>query len=94
VTMALDMALGMALWMAVRRHGWRPIVEMSVAMVLPFLVVLVPHWAGALGRGGVMGLGHTGMFVAMLVVMLWRRDHYTGGSHGAVHHGGASIRRA
>jgi putative intracellular protease/amidase len=75
--MAADMTIGMAVWMRVRRHGWRGIAEMSVAMFAPFPLVLVPYWVGAVSEGFVMSVGHTLMFVAMFLAMLWRRDEYT-----------------
>src|SRR5262245_31809086 len=74
LTMAADMTIGMAAWMKVRRHGWSSIAEMSGAMVAPFLVLLVPYWFGVLPGSLVTSLGHTFMFVLMLLVMLWRRE--------------------
>ena len=46
LVMATNMTLGMALWMAVRRHRWVAIVEMGLAMYVPFVVLLPPFWAG------------------------------------------------
>ena len=76
MVMATNMAVGMAVWMAIRRHPWRNIVEMSAAMYLPFVVLLVPYWLGALSGGGLMTLGHILMFPAMMAAMLWRRDSH------------------
>ncbi|MCK2215722.1 DJ-1/PfpI family protein [Actinomadura sp. ATCC 31491] len=78
LTMAADMAAGMAVWMRVRRHGWPAIAEMAAAMVAPFLVLLVPYWLGVLPGAVVSGAGHALMFVLMAVVMLRRRAEYTG----------------
>jgi flagellar biosynthetic protein FliP len=78
ITMAIDMCVAMAAWMRFRGHAWRPILEMSAAMVLPFVVLLVPYWYGAVGREAVMTVGHSAMFVTMLLAMLWRRDEYAG----------------
>src|SRR5215212_3907890 len=47
LVMATDMAIGMGAWMAFRRHSWPAIAEMTAAMYLPFLVLLVPYWLGA-----------------------------------------------
>ncbi|MFI6291172.1 DJ-1/PfpI family protein [Nonomuraea sp. NPDC050790] len=79
--MAADMTIGMALWMLVRRHPWPAIAEMSVAMVAPFVLLLVPYWLGALSGHMVMTIGHVLMFVAMLAVMLWRREQYLHHEH-------------
>lgn len=76
MTMATDMTLGMALWMWIRRHPWRPIAEMSIAMYLPFVVLLVPYQFGAVSADGVMMGGHVLMFVTMFAAMLWRREEY------------------
>lgn len=77
VRMALDMTAGMALWMRIRGHRWRDIVEMSVAMCAPFFVLLVPHWMGAMSAGTLMSVGHVLMFLTMLLAMWWRRDVYS-----------------
>ncbi|WP_188187419.1 DJ-1/PfpI family protein [Nonomuraea sp. SYSU D8015] len=79
--MAADMTVGMALWMRVRRHGWPGIAEMSLAMFVPFLVLLVPYWFGVLPGDMVMSIGHVLMFVAMALAMLKRRDEYTRHQH-------------
>ena len=81
ITMAIDMSVAMAAWMRFRGHAWTPILEMCAAMMLPFVVLLVPYWYGAVGRGAVMAVGHSAMFVTMLLAMLWRRDEYAG-QHG------------
>jgi flagellar biosynthetic protein FliP len=48
LVMATNMTLGMSLWMAYRKHSWPSILEMGAAMYLPFIVLLVPYWAGQL----------------------------------------------
>ncbi|MFI6540648.1 DJ-1/PfpI family protein [Nonomuraea sp. NPDC050547] len=79
--MAADMTLGMALWMRVRHHAWPAIAEMSVAMIAPFLLLLVPYWLGVMSGHLVMTIGHVLMFVAMAAVMLWRREQYLNHRH-------------
>jgi putative intracellular protease/amidase len=79
--MAADMTIGMAVWMRIRRHSWPRINEMSLAMFLPFLILLVPYWFGAVSESLVMSVGHTLMFVAMAAVMLWRHEEYTKHQH-------------
>ena len=76
MVMATDMALGMALWMRIRGHSWPRIAEMCAAMFVPFLVLLVPYWLGALSGDGLMTGGHILMFPAMLAAMIWRRGDY------------------
>lgn len=77
LAMAVNMAAGMALWMWLRGHGWRPVAEMSAAMVAPFVVLLLPYWLGLISGDGLMAFGHVGMVVAMFGAMLLRLDAYT-----------------
>ena len=77
LVMATDMAIAMGAVMAFRGHGWRDIAEMSAAMYLPFGVFFPATLAGAMTSGTMMVAGHALMLVAMLAVMLWRRDHYS-----------------
>jgi hypothetical protein len=76
LVMATNMTIGMALWMRIRRHSWRQIAEMSAAMYLPFVVLLIPHWLGVISAGTVMTAGHLLMLPAMFAAMLWRRNDY------------------
>ncbi|MEJ3749134.1 hypothetical protein WEI85_38460 [Actinomycetes bacterium KLBMP 9797] len=77
MVMATNMTLGMALWMAIRRHSWPRIAEMSAAMVLPFVALLVPYGLGAISGDTLMAAGHVLMLPLMLAAMLWRRADYT-----------------
>ena len=72
LTMAFDMTLGMASWMWVRRHPARHVVEMSVVMALPFLVLLCPYWLGVLPGDALLTWGHVAMFALMGILMAWR----------------------
>jgi hypothetical protein len=76
MVMATNMSLGMAAWMRFRGHAWRGIAEMSASMYLPFLVLLVPYWAGVAGKGVLMTWGHLLMLPAMALVMLLRPAEY------------------
>ena len=76
VVMATNMTVAMALWMRVRRHSWPRIMEMSAAMYLPFVALLVPYWMGALSAMGLMVAAHVIMLPLMLAVMVWRRSEY------------------
>ena len=82
LVMATNMSIGMAVWMAIRRHSWPRIAEMVAAMYAPFLALLVPYFLGAVSGHGLMMGGHVLMFVTMLAVMVWRRaDYYHHGHH-------------
>ncbi|MHC1559903.1 hypothetical protein ACR9E3_13180 [Actinomycetospora sp. C-140] len=76
LSMAADMTIGMAIWMTIRRHRPRLIVEMSAAMVAPFVVLLVPYGLGAISGEALMMGGHVLMFLTMLGAMLLRRREY------------------
>ncbi len=76
MTMAVDMTIAMALWMRIRRHSWPRTAEMSATMFLPFAVLLVPYWLGAISAMTVMVAAHVIMLPLMLAVMLWRRTDY------------------
>lgn len=76
LVMAANMTLGMAAWMLIRRHRIQLIVEMSAAMFLPFVALLVPYEFGAISGDAVMMGGHMLMFVTMLAAMLWRHREY------------------
>lgn len=77
LAMATNMTIGMAAWMAVRRHSWSGIAEMSGAMYAPFIILFLPYWAGVITAGGLFTLGHLLMLPAMLLAMLRRRAEYT-----------------
>jgi len=74
--MATNMAIGMGVWMRVRGHSWRGIAEMSASMYLPFMVLLVPYWAGAIDGGALMTWGHVLMLPAMALAMALRPSEY------------------
>ncbi len=74
--MAIDMTIAMVVWMRIRGHSWPRSVEMSAAMYLPFVALLVPYWLGALSGSALMVAGHVIMFPLMLVAMVWRRTEY------------------
>jgi flagellar biosynthetic protein FliP len=76
LVMATDMAIGMAAWMRFRGHSWPPIAEMSAAMYVPFALLLVPYWLGAVSGDLLMTAGHVLMLPAMALAMWWRVDEY------------------
>jgi flagellar biosynthetic protein FliP len=76
MVMATNMAVGMAAWMRFRGHSWRGIAEMSSSMYVPFAILLVPFWTGAIGEGALMTWGHVLMLPTMALVMLLRPAEY------------------
>jgi hypothetical protein len=91
LVMVGDMTLGMGLWMRVRGHSWASTGEMSAAMALPFLAMLVPYAAGLFGASMLMVAGHVVMLLGMVLAMFWKWDEYTGAHH---HHHGRSAELA
>jgi hypothetical protein len=80
VEMTIFMVAPVVLWMRVRGWCWRDGAEMAVAMLVPWAAVLV---LGHLGLSkAVPWLSMSGciaILLGMLVIMLYRRDHYTSG---------------
>jgi hypothetical protein len=81
LVMASNMVVAMAGWMRFRGHTRAPILEMSSAMYLPFLLLLMPLEQGKITEGTFMVGGHVLMLLGMLLAMMLRREEYTG------HHG-------
>jgi len=81
LVMATTMSAGMAAWMRFRGCGWPAILEMSLAMYIPFVVMYPFYWAGAVDSMAVMMVGHILMVPAMVVAMLFRLGEYTSGHH-------------
>jgi hypothetical protein len=74
--MAMNMTIGMAVWMRYRGHGWPPIGEMSAAMFVPLALLYGPFWAGLVSGDGLLIWMHVLMLPAMVIAMLHRRDEY------------------
>ncbi|WP_439659156.1 hypothetical protein ACSHWB_43385 [Lentzea sp. HUAS TT2] len=72
--MAASMSVPMVLWMRYRGHS--RIVEMCAAMFLPYLVLLVPYWAGLLDGDAVEMGGHLLMLPAMAFVLVRGRHEH------------------
>ncbi|MDT8307391.1 MAG: hypothetical protein RRC07_15780 [Anaerolineae bacterium] len=93
-TNPFDLAMGMFMtvpmvgWMLVRGHGRRHSAEMALAMLAPVAAILVLRQAGAEDYLPWLDYaGHAVMLPAMLIAMLYRRDHFSGkaghGGHAA-----------
>jgi hypothetical protein len=80
--MAMNMTIGMAVWMWHRGHGWAAIAEMSAAMFVPLALLIGPFWTGVLSGDALLGVMHLLMVPAMVIAMLHRRDEYAHGHHG------------
>ena len=74
--MALNMTIGMAVWMRYRGHSWGAITEMGGAMFVPVAVLIVPYLAGAISAAALLVGMHVLMLPAMVVAMLHRRGEY------------------
>jgi hypothetical protein len=79
--MAMNMSIGMAVWMRFRGHGWAPVAEMSAAMLVPVTVLIVPFLAGILSGGALLGAINVLMLPAMVIAMYHRRDEYAQDHH-------------
>jgi hypothetical protein len=71
------MTVGMTVWMRHRHHGWAAIGEMAAAMLAPYLLLIVPFWAGLLSASAFLGAMHVLMLPSMILAMLHRRGEYS-----------------
>lgn len=77
--MGLTMTAPMVAWMRHRGHGWQASNEMAAAMLVPTAGVIALLWTGLLEDiGTLLMIEHVVMLPAMLLVMLVRRDEYSG----------------
>jgi hypothetical protein len=79
------MIVGMALWMRHRRHVWRDVAEMSVAMVVPYALLVGPYYARIVSAEQLLIGMHVLMLPAMVVAMLLRRETYSQDRHHMAH---------
>jgi hypothetical protein len=78
--MAVEMSVGMVVWMRWRGHGWAATLEMvGAAMFAPLAVLFPLLWLGAIGGEALLVLEHVAMFPLMFLVMLRRRAEYGAG---------------
>jgi hypothetical protein len=77
--MAVTMTAPMVAWMRYRGHGWASCVDMTAAMLVPTLGVLVLGWIALVEDvGALMLVEHVAMLPSMLVAMLLHRREYVG----------------
>jgi hypothetical protein len=77
LVVAFNMSLPMALWMRLRHHPTRCILEMSVAMFIEAAALIAIAGVGLLPRDSLVAWQHSLMVPAMVVAMLLRLDMYT-----------------
>jgi len=78
LAMGVFMTVPMVAWMIVRGHGWRHSAEMGFAMFAPVAAIIVLRLLGAdASLPWLAKASHPAMPLAMIIAMLYRRDHYT-----------------
>jgi hypothetical protein len=75
--MAFSMSVPMVAWMRHRGHTWQSGVEMTAAMFVPALVLIVSYWLNGISAGSVCPLACAAMIPAMVIAMLYRLGEYT-----------------
>ena len=87
LAMVVVMTVPMVAWMIMRGHGWRHSAEMAFAMSAPMVAVIALRLLVASDTylPWLRQVGYNGMFLGMLIAMLYRRDHYTGKASHSVH---------
>ena len=75
--MALNMTVGMTVWMRHRRHSWAMCAEMAGAMFVPAVAAIVLFWCAVIHGRAIGGVAMVGMVPAMIAVMLLRRAEYS-----------------
>jgi hypothetical protein len=75
--MALNMTVGMTMWMRYRRHSWAMCVEMAAAMFVPAAAAIVLFWCSVIHSHSIGGVEMSAMVPAMIAVMLLRRVEYS-----------------
>jgi flagellar biosynthetic protein FliP len=82
MVMAADMSVAMVLWMRLRSRTWAGAGLITASMFVPFVVLLVPFWAGALSGEAMLMAGHVLMLPCMAVAMVrGHRAGHTGHAH-------------
>lgn len=85
LVVTFTMTAPMAAWMLFRGMPRRPRAEMSAAMPILALVLLVLGWLALLPKGDLALLEHGLMMPVMLIPMLLRMDVYTGRAGHTMH---------
>ena len=81
--MGASMSTPMVAWMRYRGHSWSDGLEMTLAMLVPILALVLAVELGVVGLTGhsLMMLSHTAMIVGMAALMMYRWDRYAHRAH-------------
>jgi hypothetical protein len=91
IVSSLFMTVPMVAWMILRGHGWRHSWEMTGAMLAPVAAIIVLRMLGVDAYlPWIAKINCPAMDLAMLVYMLYHRDHYTGGTGHSAHSASAA----
>jgi hypothetical protein len=74
--MAFSMTAPMVAWMRYRGHGWNVCLEMAAAMIAPAIPLCILRVADLIS-GGICSVYCLLSLVAMVGVMVYRRDYYS-----------------
>jgi hypothetical protein len=74
--MAFSMTAPMVAWMRHRHHPWNACLEMTAAMIAPAIPLCALRMADVIS-GGICGAYCGLSLVAMVGVMVYRRDYYS-----------------
>lgn len=86
ILMMAFMTIPMLGWMIIRGHGWRHSLEMGIGMVIPMLVIALLCQLGLSEYlPWLTDANSAAMFLGMIAVMIYRRDHYTGSASHSAH---------
>jgi hypothetical protein len=83
VLQAFGMTVAMVAWMRHRRYSWRSSSEMAVAMVVPAVPLICLRLLDVIG-GPICGVYCLATIVAMVALMLYRRDDHAAAATTAV----------
>ena len=76
--MGVTMTVPMVAWMRLKHgHGWRASNEMAASMIVPTILAIAAHAAGAASLDTILLVEHVVMLAAMYGVMLLRPHEYT-----------------
>jgi hypothetical protein len=77
LSMGLSMTVPMVAWMLFRGHGWRNSAEMAAAMLVPAIPFIILCSLHVLGGGPANGVYMMLSTLAMIGLMVYRRDVYS-----------------
>ena len=84
LVMALNMTIGMTVWMRYRGHSWAMCAEMGGAMFVPAVLAIVLFWCAVIHGESIARVEMAAMLPAMIAVMLLRRSEYSQPVHSQV----------